>query len=535
MYLVYYRSSNNIFALHQDKRKNLWIGTQGGGLNKFAIEDQQNGLFEFTQYNRRHGLPSSSIYAIEEDEDGNLWLSSSHGLTKFDPATEKSLNFDTSHGLQGNEFNFAASFKDTAGNLHFGGTNGLTVFNPNEIKPNSHVPPVVLTKFLKMNLVDSENFSGNKSESIKIHYEDYFVAFEFASLDFAEPSNNQYRYILQGFDENWVDAGKLRRATYTNLPSGNYTFKVKASNNDGVWNEHGIDLAVTVLPPPWKSWWAFLAYFIIGGAMLSFSIKLYLNKIEKSSRYRIELETEVHNRTEELQELNKQLLSASVTDQLTGLHNRRHLDEIIDKEVADIDRDFFIENPSDTERSRLFFLMLDLDGFKPINDTYGHSAGDHVIRDVSELLQRTCRHSDTVIRWGGDEFLVMGRVKDIAEVNQLAERLRKNIQAKVFDIGLQQKLQLSCSIGFSFYPFSKAFPKLLSWEQVQIVADKALYRSKELGRNAWVGILESDKRPPVSFMPMLTQSLQNVIELDLINLIEHSGNKPSNKKLQINK
>ena len=148
------------------------------------------------------------------------------------------------------------------------------------------------------------------------------------------------------------------------------------------------------------------------------------------------------------------------------------------------------------------------------------------------MLQQTCRHSDTVIRWGGDEFLVMGRVTDTTEVNQLAERLRKNIQAKVFDIGLQQKLQLSCSIGFAFYPFSRAFPKLLSWEQVQIVADKALYRSKELGRNAWVGVLESNKRPPVSFMSMLTQSLQNVIELGLVTMTENAGNKNESVELE---
>ncbi|MET1256584.1 two-component regulator propeller domain-containing protein [Aliikangiella maris] len=520
-------SSNNILALYKDKNKNLWIGTQGGGLNKLSFLDRINGKLKFTRYNRHNGLPSNTIYGILEDSNGNLWLSSNRGLTKFNPDTGKVLNFDSSHGLQGNEFNAGASYKDQQDNFYFGGTNGLTIFNPEKIKTNSHVPPVVLTKFLKMNETHLENSGLRNLNGIKIRYQDYFVAFEFAGLDFAEPSNNRYRYILEGFDKHWIEAGSLRRATYTNLPAGQYTFKVKAANNDGVWNEQGVSLVVSVQPPMWKSWWAYLIYTLAFIGFIYILIKIYLNKLKKEAIYRTKLEAEVQNRTRELQNVNQQLLNTSVTDQLTGLHNRRYLDDIIDKEVADIDREYYSENGhivNDQQTGpRLFFLMFDLDGFKPINDTYGHSAGDKVIVDVSLLLKAACRRSDTLIRWGGDEFLMMGKVNNTHEVSAMAERLRKSIQESAFDIGLKQKLHLSCSIGFSFYPFSTAFPKSVNWEQVQVIADKALYRSKELGRNYWVGILDTPVRPPISFMSMLTQDLHKVIELGFVKLIEQSS------------
>ncbi|MGX5201874.1 ligand-binding sensor domain-containing protein [Aliikangiella sp. IMCC44632] len=516
-------SSDHVLTLHEDKLGNLWIGTYGGGLNKLSRSDRKNGTYKFTQYNRNSGLPSNAIYGIVEDQDGFLWLSSNRGLSKFDPVSESILNYDSSHGLQGNDFNAGAYFKDDSGSLYFGGSNGLTIFNPKDIQPNSHQPPVVLTKFLKMNSESHENNKLRNLKKIDIRHQDYFVAFEFAGLDYAQPNNNQYRYILEGFDENWINAGNLRRATYTNLPAGSYNFKVMAANNDGVWSEHGIDLAVTVLPAPWKSWWAYIAYAIILVLLIVASAKAYIARNEKAKEYRVELEKNVRIRTEELQFVNSKLQKASVTDQLTGLNNRRYLDDVIDKVIADTDQRFYeLDEPNSTNaesKHRLFFLMFDLDGFKPVNDTYGHSAGDRVITDVANILKRTCRRSDTLVRWGGDEFLVIGTANNEEEVVLLAERLRKSISQEPFEIGLKQKLHLSCSIGFSFYPFHKSYPHLLSWEQVQAIADKALYRSKALGRNTWVGISQSEKKPQVSFMNQLSNSLDKVVEDGYVKLV----------------
>lgn len=516
--------SDVVLVMHEDRERNIWVGTRGGGLNKLTAANRKAGRFEFERFTRNEGLPSNSVYGILEDNQGMLWISTNRGLSKLDPQSKALLNYDSSHGLQGNEFNFGAYHAARDGQFFFGGTNGFTAFYPELIKPNEHVPPVVLTNFLRLNESFNPHSQLRGAEAIQISYQDYLIAFEFAGLDFASPNNNRYSYKLEGLDDDWIEAGDLRRATYTNLPAGNYRFKVKASNNDGVWNEQGVDLALTVLPAPWYSWWAYLAYTLLGLSLAALIVRSYLSKLRKEAQYRAKLEEEVKIRTSELRQANEQLLNASVTDQLTGLHNRRYLANIIDTECAKLLREVEQQSRKGAQDAqtcpRLFCLMFDLDGFKPINDTYGHDAGDQIICQISELLKSVCRKSDTVIRWGGDEFLIVGRIEDMQEVNILAERLRNEIVAKGFDIGLKHKLHLSCSIGYSLYPFSHSFPDSLSWEQVQVIADRALYHSKDAGRNFWSGIVATDKQPTVSLMNTLLTSLDQVLEEGYVNLVE---------------
>ncbi len=517
-------SSDNIISLLEDSKGNIWIGTQGAGLNLLTEKDRLSGNFKFERISRHEGLPSNVVYGILEDGSGKLWLSTNRGITKYDPIEKSLVNYDSSHGLQGNEFNYGAYNKTSKGQFFFGGSNGVTAFFPDLIKPNSHVPPVVLTNFLRLNESFSPNSVMKSADAIQINYQDYLIAFEFAGLDYASPTNNQYSYKLEGFDEDWIEAGDLRRATYTNLPAGNYQFKVKASNNDGVWNEQGANLALTVLPAPWYSWWAYLGYTLIALLAAAMLFRSYLNKLHKEAQYRAQLEEEVKSRTQELSLANEQLLNASVTDQLTGLHNRRYLSNIIEGECAKVQREVVKlskRNAISVETGpRLFCLMFDLDGFKPINDTYGHDAGDQIICQVSDLLRKVCRKSDTVIRWGGDEFLIVGRIEDMLEVNLLAERIRSEIVKNGFDIGLKQRLHVSCSIGYSMYPFSPLFPDSFSWEQVQIIADRALYCSKDAGRNHWTGIIATEKQPSVSLMNSLVNNLDQALEKGFVTLKE---------------
>ena len=514
-------NSNNIWVIYQDSRGHTWLGTQGGGLNLLTAASRAAGEFTFQHFTMRDGLPSNVIYGIQEDAQGYLWLSTNRGLAKFDPQSYRVLNYDSSHGLQGNEFSAGSSFKSQQGHLFFGGTNGATAFLPADIKPNPHQPPVVLTNFLKLNQEVSPRDSLHGEGKIELHYQDYLVAFEFAGLDFASPANNHYKYKLEGFDKQWIEAGPRRRATYTNLPDGRYTFRVKAANNDGVWNEKGIEIDINVTPPPWRTWWAYLSYALVIIAIIALFIRSNLRKLEQAARYRLELEQEVRNRTQELQNANSKLHEASVTDQLTGLNNRRYLSNIIDKEIAKVERELHNDDAQApaADIGRLFFLMFDLDGFKPINDTYGHSAGDQVIIKVGELLKEVCRQSDILIRWGGDEFMVMGHVDNVAEVSALAERLRQRVERHQFDIGIDQKLHLSCSIGFAFHPFSTVSTGLLSWEQAAAIADLALYQSKERGRNCWTGIGATSKKPPVPLFHWLTQDLDKVIDQGYVKLI----------------
>ena len=274
-------SNNKIMTIYQDKQNIFWFGTWGG-LNKY---DDTTG--EFTHYREKDGLANDSVYGILEDGQGTLWLSTNKGISHFDPETETFKNYDVYDGLQGDEFNGGAYYKSKAGELFFGGVNGISHFFPENIKDDKTLANVGLTDFLLNNIsvpvlplsvddktgvanqkVNKNTFSLKQSinllDSLTLSHNEKLVTFEFSALHFSEPINNKYAYKLVGFDEDWVytDA-KNRRATYTNIPSGDYTFRVKASNGDGYWNEQGKSLNVTVLSAPWLSWWAFTIYFLV--------------------------------------------------------------------------------------------------------------------------------------------------------------------------------------------------------------------------------------------------------------------------------
>jgi len=277
-------SHDSIYSVLEDSQGNVWVGT-AYGLNLFDAKTQS-----FRRYMSGQGLPNNVINSIEEDNSGNLWISTNFGLSRLNPKTGMFKNYDVNDGLQGNEFNSTVSFKSESGELIFGGTSGFNRFNPEKIIDDGKPPKVVLTDMLLLNksvpIVPIDN-PNNKTETLKtsspikdvgfslaqvIHetnevtltYEDNSIAFEFAVLHFSNTKKNQFAYQLVGWDKDWVNTDyKNRRATYTNLPDGNYTFKVKASNADGYWNEEGTSIQIIILPPLWRTWWAYTIYAII--------------------------------------------------------------------------------------------------------------------------------------------------------------------------------------------------------------------------------------------------------------------------------
>ncbi|AOW77722.1 hypothetical protein A3Q34_13205 [Colwellia sp. PAMC 20917] len=336
-------SGNNIWAIHKDDKGFLWLGTMFSGLNKFdpktntfthfkhdpkndnTLSDQfvdaihqtsdgilwlgtSNGLNKFdpltenfTHYKEKHGLASTAIYGILEDEQGHLWLSTTNGLSRFNPETENFKNYDVTDGLQSKEFATLSYYKSKSGEFFFGGVNGYNHFYPQDIKDDTRLPNIVLTNFLVHNetvKVGLYEESGNKNDQpfmldavineltqLTLTHLEKLITFEFSALHFSEPMSNKYAYTLEGFDEKWVytDA-KNRRATYTNLPAGDYVFRVKASNGDGYWNEQGKSLNVTVLPAPWLSWWAFSLYFIIVvGLLVAFNYRLNYQRLKEQA------------------------------------------------------------------------------------------------------------------------------------------------------------------------------------------------------------------------------------------------------------
>jgi diguanylate cyclase (GGDEF)-like protein len=492
--------SDTVFALHQDGSGKLWLGTRGAGLA--MLEEGPGASASFRHFTQRDGLANDVVYGIEPDGDGYLWLSTNNGLSRFDPRSGVFRNYDASHGLQSNEFNFGAHYRSVSGELFFGGVNGFNAFFPRRLATNDHVPPVVLTQFLKFNRAAATEAPLWRLPAIELGYRDDVVTFEFAALDYAAPQRNRYAYRLEGFDAEWIDLGNLRRVTYTNLPPGSYRFRVRAANNDGVWNQQGLDLPIRVESPPWRRWWAYLGYLLlVGGGLFAF-VEAQRGRLRREERYSRRLEAEVEQRTlelagrnAELEEANRKLVEASLTDSLTGLRNRRFLFECVSKDADLVRRRYLALKQGDAERTfDLSFLMIDLDYFKEVNDTCGHAAGDTVLRGVREVLERSSRSSDVLIRWGGDEFLLVGRDNDAEQVGVLAERIRSEIEATAFEVGSGRVAHTTCSIGYACYPFVRSEPDLYPWEDVLSLADAALYAAKGK-RNAWVGFL-STQQPP---------------------------------------
>jgi two-component system sensor histidine kinase ChiS len=292
-------SSNAVLSVYEDSKGTLWVATTGG-LDRL---DRQQGAF--THYRAKDGLPNDLVYGMLEDEQGLLWVSTNGGLSRFDPQNGTFRNYTERDGLQSNEFNMSSYCKSRDGEMFFGGINGLNAFYPDTIQDDLYAPPVAITNFELFNApvpVGGDSPLQEpiaETEEITLSYRDDFFSFEFAALHYAAPEQNQYAYMMEGLDKDWNYVGNRRFAGYTSVPPGTYTFRVKASNSDGVWNEQGASLRISVVPPFWQTWWfRVLAILVLAGSALTV-LTLRVRSIEAQTR---KLEIQVNERTKELRE-----------------------------------------------------------------------------------------------------------------------------------------------------------------------------------------------------------------------------------------
>ncbi|MCS7004765.1 MAG: SpoIIE family protein phosphatase [Cytophagales bacterium] len=311
-------SNNFVNCVFIEKNGQMWVATYSG-LNKFDAKTET-----FKVYQEKDGLCNDVIYGILQDDDGYLWLSTNKGLSKFDPKTEKFRNFDDREGLQSNEFNSGAYYKGLNGLLFFGGIKGFNEFNPRTLKENPYIPPVAITDFEIFN--KSVPIGGNSplkqhinlTESITLSYADYVFTFKYAALNYSLSEKNTYAYKLEGFDKDWNYVGDRRFATYTNIPGGEYVFRVKAANNDGLWNEEGKAIKIKIIPPFWETWWfrifSFFALVIGGYTAYKLRVRSVIKRKQELERL-VELRTatimqqkmELEQQAEELIAANEQI------------------------------------------------------------------------------------------------------------------------------------------------------------------------------------------------------------------------------------
>jgi len=322
---------NNIVSIYEDRESNIWIGTDDGGLNcynqttrhfshYFNNEERmpdlrvlfsdsrgrlwvgQKGLYlldvahnRFSLFTDKAGLSTEFIKGITEDEQGNLWIATSNGLTRFNPETGVFKKYNTGDGLQGLEFEANAYLKSKDGEMYFGGINGFNSFYPNNIKTNKFIPPVYITGFQlfnkKVNAGEENSPLQNDvsaTETIQLSWRQATFSLSYAALNYTVPQNNQYAYKMEGLDRDWNYVGNETKANYNNLPPGEYVFHVKASNNDGVWNEEGASVTIVITPPFWKAAWFITLLVILIAAGLywlyRFKTKIRLRELEERKK-----------------------------------------------------------------------------------------------------------------------------------------------------------------------------------------------------------------------------------------------------------
>ncbi|WP_457654747.1 sensor histidine kinase [Rhodocaloribacter sp.] len=247
----------------------LWLGTFNGGLNRF---DTRTG--KATHYLKEDGLADNVIYGVLVDDEGTLWISTNGGISNFDPDTGTFRNYGLDDGLMALEYNQNAYGKGADGTLYFGSGLGVTAFSPERLRTNTIPPQVALEDFKLFNESvpvgpDSPLHAPlSETKTITLRHDQNEVTFDYVALHFANSKKNTYAYRLEGYDPDWVAAGTQRSATYTNLPPGDYTFRVKAANADGVWNEAGVSVGLVVTPPWWRTWWAYVGYVLMLGGLV---------------------------------------------------------------------------------------------------------------------------------------------------------------------------------------------------------------------------------------------------------------------------
>jgi ligand-binding sensor domain-containing protein/serine phosphatase RsbU (regulator of sigma subunit) len=299
-------SSNSVNNIYKDQNGVFWIATSNG-LNKFDLKKKN-----FTIYTEKDGLPNSYIYDVIPDKLGNLWLPSNVGLTKFNPTIKNEngiafKNYNTIDGLQAREFNQGASFLCHDGKILVGGVAGLNYFDPSLIKENKITPNSYIYSYSRQGKDINTDSSIVYKKHLELTYKENYFTFELIALDYVNIEKTKFMYYLEGYDKDWSSPTSVRFVSYTELPGGEYTFKVKATNSDGIWNEKATEIKIKVIPPWWKTMW----FYVISGITIVASVvgffRYRTNIIKKENKI---LENKVSERTKELAEKNRDITSS---------------------------------------------------------------------------------------------------------------------------------------------------------------------------------------------------------------------------------
>jgi len=463
-----------ITCLLTDRRGRLWVGT-AAGIDVLESRDAR-GRPRFRQLGLAQGLPNDDISKLFDDRKGNIWASTDEGLVVVDSKTFAVRALRRAEGLGITYYWINSGATTPAGELLFGGLGGLTAIDPSRLKGWNYHPPVVVTDARVGGLpMPVSRFNGGRStEPIIVTPEANSLRVEFSALDYSAPERNLYAYRLRGFDTSWIDADVSNRlAAYTNLPPGDYSLELRGSNRDGAWTQTMLAVPIRVLPAWYQTIWFRLVLVLAGLGAVAALVQgrtAYLRRHERELERQVAARTaELSQCTVELRDSQLQLEQFAFFDALTGLPNRRMFTEDFRKLLARARR----------EGGRFGLLLIDLDGFKQINDTLGHDAGDALLIETGVRLRAIAREADCVARLGGDEFVILlaeGHTE--AGIDSICRRIVDSFTVAITYNGAH--IATSCSIGVAECPNDGE-----TQDSLYKSADLALYDAKRAGRNTW--------------------------------------------------
>lgn len=387
--------SGGVIDIYQDSQDRIWLGNYGGGLDWIDHDTRQ-----VINFNERHHFSSNIVSRILEDALGFLWVATSNGLVKISPDLSESASFNNANGLNASFFNVNAGVKSRDGLFYFGSIEGLNYFDPVNLTYNQMKPPVVLTKLNIFNApvtTYDENSPIDRhisyADHVTLNHQQSVFSFEFAALNFVHANRNRYAYRLEGFDQDWVQIGHKNEAVYTNLDAGRYVFRVIASNNDGVWNEQGRQISITIIPPWWETFWfraAFLLVIVLS-AYLYYKSRIYLIQEQK-----LALEKEVSIRTSEIEQQKQSIEQAlnnlqETQSQLVQAEKMSSLGTL----TAGIAHE--LNNPANFANGGAQILTEELKAFQQFLIYLGGDDPDpEIVSQINQYVEQLNKHIETI-------------------------------------------------------------------------------------------------------------------------------------------
>jgi len=431
----------------------------------------------------KEGMAGDSVFLLGADHTGRVWAGGSQGLSVIQPFGPV-RQFDQADGLLWNDLSAGAFWADPDGSIYAGTSRGLARFNPNE---NDFKLPHTSVLITSAKLGGEERVE--QREPSAPFSRRTFTAM-FTELSLRDTEKTIYRYRLAGLESDYTET-PLREARYVSIPSGSYRFEV-SSKYPGGWSVPAV-YSFSIDPAWWERWWARLAGLSVLALAIFGAIRLRTGALEADRK---RLEAAVESGRAELAQANHELAEIALTDPLTKARNRRYFQLTIEVDVERCLRSYFDPNDG-KDREDLVFFLVDIDYFKNVNDRFGHRAGDHVLTQIADRLSGVIRSSDTLVRWGGEEFLVVARGARRQEAGELARRILQAIggepfEADPFEGSEGGRLPCTCSVGWAAFPWKGAQPQSRSVTDLIQLVDRALYMAKHSGRNQAVGVAPAD-------------------------------------------